>query len=285
MVEGKASTAPPLYLYGIIPQGQALPDNVAAPLLPVLCSRLVAVCELVTSEDFAPGPLEEKLQSVEWVAQLALRHEAVLEAAMAHGPVIPARLCTLFSSTDALSASLAENERRYLAVLARLGDRREWGLKVLCDGKKLQAVVAAGDPTLRGLEQAMAAASPGGAYVLGKRAASRRAEVAAQRVSDATEEILTAVEKLPLEARLRPLPASRAVGGADAIINLAVLADTAALALFRAAVDSLSRSVLLDGFVFEVTGPWPPYSFCGEESTAEAGRDSAAAVELAQRAR
>ena len=182
----KASTAPPLYLYGIVPRGQALPANVAAPILPVPRSRLVPVCEAVAPEDFAPGPLEEKLQSVEWVAKLALRHEAVLQAAMAHGPVIPARLCTLFSSAEVLSASLAENEQRYLAVLARLGDCQEWGLKVLCDGKKLEeAVLVAGDPTLRTLEQAMAAASPGGAYVLGKRGAARRAEVAAQRMDDA----------------------------------------------------------------------------------------------------
>ena len=82
------------------------------------------------------------------------------------------------------------------------------------------------------------------------------------------------MEQLPLQARLRPLPASRAAEGADAILNLAVLADTAVLDQFRDTVDDLSRISMLDGFVLEVTGPWPPYSFCDEESTA--------AVDLAQ---
>lgn len=285
-MEGKASMSSPLYLYGIIPQGQALPAVIAAaPILPVVHSRLVAVCALVSPEDYAPAALEDKLQSVEWVGQLALRHEAVLEAAMAHGPVIPARLCTLFSSAAALAASLAENEQRYLALLARLGDRQEWGLKVLCDAKELQAAVTADDPTLRMLQQDLTTASPGSAYVLGKRVASRRKEVVAQRMDEATEEILTAVEQLTLEARLRPLPASREDGGAAAILNLAVLADAAALALFRRAVDNLAQGSLFDGFVFEMTGPWPPYSFCDEESTAGAGRGDTAAVDLAQPAR
>jgi len=255
---------------------------VAAPILPVLCSGLVALCELATPQDFGPEALEEKLQSVEWVTRLALGHQAVLQAAMAHGPVIPARLCTLFSTAAALRTSLAENEQRYLALLAWLGDRQEWGLKVLCDEEKLRSVIAEGDPTLRALEWDMATASPGGAYLLAKRGASRRADLAARQVSDATEEILAAVEQLPLEACLRPLPASRAAKGADAILNLALLADTAALALFHDAIDSLSRGLLREGFVFEVTGPWPPYSFCDEQSAAEAGGDGAATDDLAQ---
>ena len=52
---------------------------------------------------------------------------------MEHGPVVPARLCTLFSGPDALRDFLAANADGLRETLDRLRGHREWSLKVYCD--------------------------------------------------------------------------------------------------------------------------------------------------------
>ena len=121
-----------LYLYGVVPSGQPLPASDVVPLQAIPFSTLVALVEPVPASEFSPETLEQRLQSVDWVAPLARKHTAVLEDAMQHGPVFPARLCTLFTSATALTNSLAENEQRFHEALSLLRGRQEWGLKMFC---------------------------------------------------------------------------------------------------------------------------------------------------------
>jgi hypothetical protein len=250
---------------------------------------LVALVEPVSTEEFSPEALEQRLQSVEWVAHLARKHEAVLEAAMDHGPVIPARLCTMFSDVDAVKRSLAENEERFLSALARLAGRREWGLKVFCDARRSQATVAAADREVQVLDAALATAAPGHAYVLTRQRDARAAEVAAARIDEVVDEILDILGSLPVEARLKPPPPPQATGRCEPmVLNLAALVGTPAEAAFQAAIDELASRFGQEGFEFEVTGPWPPYSFSDGGEVFE-GNESAqgddGGIDVAGRAR
>src|SRR5215510_7383951 len=112
-----------LYLYGIVRGGQRVPATGPPALEAVPFSSLAAVVERVPSGEFEPEALEQQLERLEWVAPLARKHAAVLEELMRHGPVVPARLCTLFSSTGALANALAEQAQRIRNALGRLDGR------------------------------------------------------------------------------------------------------------------------------------------------------------------
>lgn len=254
-----------LYLYGVTSRSQPLPEGTPASVEAIADSKLVAIVESVSADEFAPEALKTRLQSVECLAHLARKHEAVLEAAIEHGPVIPARLCTLYSDAEAVKTCLAENRERFLAALGRIRGRQEWGLKVFCDETRLRVAAGAADAEVQALDAAAATASPGLAYVFAKKRDARSAEVASARIDDAVDEIIGALEPLRAETHFKSLLPEQATGRRETmVLNLAALVDAAARERFHAAIENLARRFGHDGFAFEVSGPWPAYCFCSD---------------------
>jgi len=255
-----------LYLYGVVRRGQGFPADAA--LRAVACLGVAALVEPVCAEEFSAATLDEKMTSIEWVARLAQKHEAVLEGVTRLGAVVPARLCTLFSSEEALRTTLAENEAGFLTMLEWVEGREEWGLKMLCAEDRLRGLAGSSDQEARKLVAAIAEASPGHAFVLGKKREARLAELTAAGIEDAVDAAIEALE--PAAAELRSLPASAAAetGGGRLVLNLAALVDKTAREAFHSTVSELAASLPGEAFTFEMSGPWPPYNFCtaGEEA-------------------
>ena len=258
-----------LYLYGVIPKDQNPPSDTDAPVKAVLHSAVCAIVEPVCAYEFSPDRLDEKMKSIEWVAGLAHKHETVLERAMRQGPVVPARLCTLFSNAETLRLSLAENEERFLAALKRVQDREEWGLKVFCCEDRLRTAAGPDDPQVRALDAAMAKASPGQAFIIRKRREARLADVAANRTDAVADQTLEALARQTADMRLRPLLSETATGRREPmVLNVAALVAVTARESFHSTIARQSERFQFDGFIFEVSGPWPPYSFCDDEDGA-----------------
>lgn len=280
MVDRAAGGDQVLYLYGVIPRGQSLPDEPGVEIRAVVHAELAALVEAVSAEELSLDR-GEQLAALDRVARIAQKHEAVLESAMRHGPVVPSRLGNLFSSEEAVRRSLAANEDGFLAALERIRGREEWGLKLFCDEARLRAVLGPDDPHVRGFEAAMASASPGHAFVLGKKREARLAEIATGRIDGLIEETIDALEPETVDMRLlRSLLAD--VAGeprTQMALNLAVLVDVAVREVFHEAVATLAERFREEGFTFEVSGPWPAYNFCaGEEGDplADSAEDTAA---------
>lgn len=256
-----------LYLYGVVPTGQCCPSHADVPLQIVSQASVAAVVEPVCAREFAPETLDEKLQSLEWVARLARRHEAVLEWAMRQGAVVPARLCTLFSTSEALRCSLSDHEARFLAALKRLHGREEWGLKAFCDERQLRAALVTDDPELRILDAVIAGANPGHAFVLRKKRDAWAAELASGRLDALVDDVLESVDDMADDVRLRPLLPTSASGRDELMpVNAALLVKVGAREALREVVAGLSARFHDDGLVFELSGPWPAYSFCDDTS-------------------
>jgi gas vesicle protein GvpL/GvpF len=258
-----------LYIYGVIPSGQSFSTAVGAAVEAIEHSTLAALVEPVCAREFSPDTLEEKLASIEWVAGLAHKHEAVLEDAMRHGTVVPARLCTLFTSAEALRLSLATHEDRFLAALDRMRGRGEWGVKMFCKESLLQAAGGQRDPQVQALAAAIAEASPGQAFFLRKKRDIRSAAVATARIDQVVDETIDALEPETVDMKLLRAPLSGMTRGRDEplCLNVAALVDAAAREAFHAAVARLSERFQEEGFAFEVSGPWPPYNFCADDET------------------
>jgi hypothetical protein len=254
-----------LYLFGVIPEAQGLPSDAGVSLRAVPHSTVVALVEAVCASEFSPDVLDEKLKCIDWVARLARRHETVLERAMRHGPVVPARLCTLFTSAEALGLSLADNEERLVATLERVRGRQEWGLKVSCDESRLRSIAGPDDREARALQTALETASPGQAFVLRKKRDARMAEVAEARVDAVLDEVVDAIELVTVDVRLLPLLSEAATGRSEPmVLNIAALVGVAGHHDFDTTLTQLSNRFRAEGFTFETTGPWPPYSFCDD---------------------
>lgn len=255
-----------LYLYGIVHEDRRPSAADATAPHSVVYGRLAALVEVVPTSEFAPAALEGQLGSVEWVAELARRHESKLETAMAAGPVIPARLCTLFSGDEAVRRLLAESEDDFLAALERLTDTEEWGLKIYSDAAALRGALAGRLAAPR----VDASLAPGQAFVLAKRREAQLAELAARRVEEVQVRVLDAIESLVFDTCVKRLLPAAASGRPERMIaNLGVLVGRDELPELEAAIDELADEFAGEGFVFERSGPWPPYSFTQPDDDVE----------------
>ncbi len=260
-VDTSIDTGHHYYLYGVIPAGQPAPDFDQNSFQTLQHQDLVALVEAVPAKEFSTDALEQSMASLEWVEQLARKHQAVLEVAMQLGPVVPARLCTLYSSIDGVRTALASNQNHLAGLLGQLAGCQEWGIKMRCDeeamGRSIEATTA-GSNIPNGL-------SSGAAWILAKQAQARLKDAVVRRIDDIIEEVECVMEPLVVSARELALPPSGlATEGPPVVLNLAVLLRTAERHTFDAAVAMLADRYANQAVIFETTGPWPAYSFCGE---------------------
>jgi hypothetical protein len=164
-------------------------------------------------------------------------HEAVVEAAMKSGPVLPMRIGTSLRGERELLDALRARAPQFRRALERVEGAVELGIRAVVD-------VA---PSENGTP--VTGAGPGTAYMLGRLERVR----AAERVAAAIHE--------PLAALARE-STWRVEGGQPPRLAGAYLVDRSEVDRFRERVADLE-----DGRPIAIvcTGPWPPYSFVSEE--------------------
>lgn len=191
----------------------------------------------------SPAPQSD---TAEALADLALRHNDILSAWAARGPVLPLRFGTVFSGPAALQDHLAREWPRLTRALQALGDSQEFVLRL----RVLGDPVLAPEPS----------PATGRAFLArGRAARDLRRDLADRRLSLARELLSAATS---LARQVTPAAAPRA----DRILDAAVLLprpkgpELAVLAAqHRAAATALGLDLAL-------TGPWPAYGFTPPET-------------------
>jgi hypothetical protein len=262
--------------------GQAIAPP-AAGILPGATARLIphrglaaVACE-VPAALFGREALEERLKDMAWVQERVLSHQAMLAGLLGGCAFAPLQFCTVYSSAEKVAGMLAERHDDLSRILDRLAGALEWGVKVYVDPAALKAAVAASAPALQPLRQAAAKASAGAAYMLRKKlelAAEKEAERASDRCAQDSHDRLAATARAAaLNAIQAPDVHGRA--GWSMLLNGAYLVAMQNEPRFRAALLELKAGHSSSGFDYELTGPWPPYSFT---ATPEAASEAAIAV-------
>jgi Gas vesicle synthesis protein GvpL/GvpF len=244
------------YVYGIVGrQKPALAGvmgvDAASPVFVLDDDGLGAIVSEVPLAEFGDEALRSNLEEVSWVAAKVRAHEDVLERAAREAPVLPLRFGTIYRSLDRVRDFLAGDRTDLASTLEQLRGKREWGVKSLVDRDRLGQAVHASDPRAAELAEATEAKPAGTAY-LGRKRLERhleaRADQLAARLAGEAHERLAAV-------------AERAVLERTAGLKGAYLVDEARDDDFRRVLEDVGREYEPFGIRFELTGPWPPYSF------------------------
>ncbi len=245
-----------LWVYGVVPREAADPPVGAAgidgrPVEVVHDGRLAALVTRVPLESFGPNALERRLNDLEALESLARGHEAVLDAAVAHGDVLPLRLCSIYASAERVREMLEQEGSALHSALAAVAGKAELGVKAFLEASAEPAPAVAG-----------AAPATGADYL------ARKREAREQRAGreDAVETTVAAIHARLAErasaARLSR-PHDRGLSGRDAemVLNAAYLVRREDIPTFEALVEELADAHRRDELVLELTGPWPPYHF------------------------
>jgi hypothetical protein len=257
MAAGRADAADRgFYVYGIVGrQKPALAGvmgvDAASPVFVLDDDSLGAIVSEVPLAEFGDEALRSNLEEVSWVAAKVRAHEDVLEQAAREAPVLPLRFGTIYRSLDRVRDFLAGDRSDLASTLEQLRGKREWGVKSLVDRDRLGQAVHASDPRAAELAEATEAKPAGTAY-LGRKRLERhleaRADQLAARLAGEAHERLAAV-------------AERAVLERTAGLKGAYLVDESRDDDFRRVLEDVGRECEPFGLRFELTGPWPPYSF------------------------
>ena len=183
----------------------------------------------------------------------SLAHNAVIEAVLAVNTIIPAAFGTLFRNQDDLLAFADATYHELHSALARIGDRREFGVKVFWRQEALERVLDR-RPQLQRMRERIAGLprhkTEGLRVQLGRRVQATMAQIG-DRYRRVIYEHLKAAA---VAARVnKPI-------GPRMILNGAFLVDREQERRFQQALDTLD-----DKYGREVrwlyTGAWAPYNF------------------------
>jgi hypothetical protein len=256
------------YVYGVVPGttvSAAAPAGIDdAPVDREAEGDLEALCSTLSAADYAPAEIERHSGSVDWVSPRAVAHDRVLTWASEHGPVIPFPMFSaLFSSAAAVRAMLRERAVELDTALRRIGDAREYALRVYRVDAELRAALPELSDVARALADEAARATPGQRYLLERKAEERTRDelrdVSRRLAAEIRDALAMEAEASVASAISRPSTDSPGI----MILNAAFLVRPSALdALQRTLTDLIDR-YHPRGLRFDFTGPWPPYHFAG----------------------
>jgi gas vesicle protein GvpL/GvpF len=224
------------------------------PSVAPLARSFWLVTASVPLDVYGPEALESSLRNVNWVTDIALAHESVVEhfARQAAATVIPMKLFTMFSSEKLAIEETRARVRELEGVVKRIAGCEEWGVRIT-----RRPATAPGSLSL-----AVAAAS-GTDFLAAKKTARDLARQSVAAATAAADEAYTTLSAIARDARRRREEPEGAA--TPPLLDAAFLVPVAHRRRFKAAVKSLAESSA--GAVVTLTGPWPSYNFIAAESS------------------
>lgn len=210
---------------------------------------------------YGPEKLEASLRDMQWVSDVAVAHEAVVEHfSRARGStVIPMKLFTMFSSRERALSEMRERRRDLQSVLKRLQGCEEWGVRVT------RSVGSGPTPDVRrqsGLDSRQssnAGRQSGRDFLAAKKQARDGAREVVRVAAEAAEDAFELLAPVARETRRR----DDAPEGATTppLLDAAFLVPAARRSRFRTAVKKAATACARVGAEVTLTGPWPAYNF------------------------
>ncbi|MEU2226962.1 GvpL/GvpF family gas vesicle protein [Streptomyces sp. NPDC018347] len=228
---------------------------------------LVAVVSTVPEADFSEEALKAHLEDLDWLAATARAHQGVVDALTTVTTPLPLRLATVFRDDSAVRTMIEAREDDFHALLDRLYDRVEWGVKVYMEAEPAETA-AAPEPEPEPEPASAAAPRPGSGrdYLRRRRERSHAREENWQRAERFAHALHERLAERAEDFRLHP-PQNAALSGTAGrnVLNAAYLVPRTHSEEFVELVDRTKDDE--PGFRVELTGPWAAYSFTGEAAS------------------
>ncbi len=242
-----ASVAPPV---ARAPGGLARAER---PVIAPIAKSLWLVTAAVPLDVYGPGALEQSLLDVEWVTNVAVAHEEVVEyfAGREETTVIPMKLFTMFSSVERAVDEMRPRQRELSAVVRRIAGCEEWGVRITHT------------PPVVGRDSASGTAASGTEFLAARKAARDAARRSLGTAAVAAEEAYRTLSAIARDARRRDDVPPRA--SSPPVLDAAFLVPSSQRSRFKNAVKKLADAADR-GTQVVLTGPWPSYNFVQSES-------------------
>jgi hypothetical protein len=216
-----------------------------------------AIFTAVSAAEFSQDVIDRRAGDLEWLGSIGYRHQDVMSDLLKKTAIVPLRAFTLFSSEEALRAYLAEHRELLSKTLARLEGKQEWTLRVELEPATWSEALAGRVASLRDLQNEIASASPGKAFLLRKKFDDEKKRASHTAEDELVNEIEQAVlAKLGCETVAE---SRQRRDGAFPQINVLLQRDEESV--LQELREELSSRYGHEGVTLALSGPWPPYTF------------------------
>ncbi len=252
------------YLYAFLSHGE-IPSMTGidghSPLNRIDEQGIVALASQVLLAEFGEEALRRNVEDLGWLEEKVRLHEAIVEAALAKGQLLPMKFGTIFLDPERIQEVIRKNAPVLRAALEELGDKEEWGVKGFVDGTGLRAAVLQNDPVLVALSGEASARPPGHAFFHRRKIEEAASAKSQERKASLVREAVEAIRKTVAEVAECPPLLPEARRKEKIVLSLACLVRRNGVGAFLARVEQWSRDHAEEGVSLVASGPWPPYHF------------------------
>ena len=224
------------------------------PKVATVGRQLWLVLSEVPLDRYGADRLEVALRDLDWVAEIAVAHEAVVEhfAGLRDTAVLPMKLFTMFSTESRAVEEMTTRRKDIETVFGRIAGCEEWGVRVTRRAKIAPARAVR--------------ARTGTAFLAARKEVRDGDRTAAKKAANAAVAVYDLLLPLAKDARQRHDSPS---GVTPPLLEAAFLVRARGRARFRAAARRAARVCDQAGAEMTLTGPWPAYNFVAERAQGE----------------
>ena len=212
---------------------------------------------------FNEKKIKDKLQEdPKWTEKNIRRHHDVIAEAYKTSAVIPMKFGTIFKTKESLAEMLKTNYRKFKGLLAELGNKQEWGVKINLEREKFVEFLKKENKEVKTMEKRKLTMPEGMRWYADKKIEE---SIAAQFEEEVENQLQAVVRRLEncceqiVFCNLLPKEATEV--GKDNIFNAACLIDNSKLDYLKKLLQKIQKECDQIGAALVATGPWPPYNF------------------------
>lgn len=258
------------YLYGIIGNDRRrlvdeLPREGIDPAYRVYTlpyQAIQAIVSRVSLAEFGQEALETNLNNLDWLGARVRAHQGILESLITGHTLIPMRFCTIYRDEGRIQEILTRHHNSFMATLARLEGKYEWGVKLYSNRQLLRQKVEEISAQVNTLKLEIGRKSDGAAYFLKKKLEATLAEEMERMADECAQSSHERLSYHAAEVVINPLQSKEISGRNEPmLLNGAYLVAKKRLTTFQAELAGLQERYGRLGLYYEMTGPWPAYNF------------------------
>jgi hypothetical protein len=254
-----------LYLFalareGLLPEFRTTGLDGEVPVVTRDFANVTAVICEVSLEEFSGPSAEANLKDLEWVGRRVVRHGEIVQEVMHYSPVLPARFGTLFSSGESLDRVVQRNLTEINVFFDFVTGAEEWAVKVMF--ARAEARERLMSERLSTQSEVLASMSQGLRYVKERQLSAAVEKDVGNWMKGSLTAVATELTECAVDWRKRDvLIGAPADAEAEKVANWAFLVDRKDAEDFIRRISRANTEYEASGLFFDVSGPWPPYSF------------------------
>lgn len=224
-------------------------------------SGLFAIVSDVSLEEYGEEAMSEKGEDIEWLKEKAVIFMDIILKINSISNIIPMKFLTIFTSEERVKSVISENYEQIIHNFNKIKTREELSVKIYCDEKIYKEKVMGEE--IRNFEDSLIGKPKGAAFFLKKKFDGELDDKIQNRICSMANSLTDAISSLAADSKTNKLLAKEITGiSTPMILNSAFLVDNDRQELFLAKIDEMKGDYENCGFTIELSGPWPPFSFC-----------------------